>query len=512
MFKKVILLLPLIFILQCTLPEIQDITPPVAIVIYPYEGAVVSANVDVLISASDDEEVTKVWYYLNGEEVGSSKTSPYVIPLNITGLEKKVNHVIQAAAKDKDGNIGYSPLTNFTVAETEDIIDPVVAIVNPQGGQVVEGIVNLVAFAEDERSIQKVAFFVNGDSLGISTTYPYTYNWDTATYSDSTQHTIYAKAWDGGNNVAISPVISVTVYPRTGEAGDFTPPAALFLYPITGSTVAGIVTVALDIADDDSLDKIEFYVDGILEATTSKPTSPWTYDWDTSTKADSLPHNLYIKVYDRAGNLGTATSTVTIFSEIGVVDPDITPPTAQFLYPIEESTLNGMVQVAVDIADDESLSKIEFYVDGILETSTNNPSSPWLYDWDTTPYADSQVHTLYIKVYDGAGNIGTTTSTVTIAADEPDITAPTALILYPIGESTVTGNVSVSVDLFDNVGVTRAEFYVDGALVTQANNPSIPWIFTWNTTADGLLHSIYIKAFDAAGNIGTSGLLTVTTN
>jgi len=172
MFKKVILLLPLIFILQCTLPEIQDITPPVAIVIYPYEGAVVSANVDVLISASDDEEVTKVWYYLNGEEVGSSKTSPYVIPLNITGLEKKVNHVIQAAAKDKDGNIGYSPLTNFTVAETEDIIDPVVAIVNPQGGQVVEGIVNLVAFAEDERSIQKVAFFVNGDSLGISTTYP----------------------------------------------------------------------------------------------------------------------------------------------------------------------------------------------------------------------------------------------------------------------------------------------------------------------------------------------------
>ena len=73
---------------------------------------------------------------------------------------------------------------------------------------------------------------------------------------------------------------------------------------------------------------------------------------------------------------------------------------------------------------------------------------------------------------------------------------------------------NVSVDLQDNVGVTRAEFFVDGQLTNQKDNPDSPWIFQWNTTtvADTIptQHSLYVKAYDQAGNVGTTGLMIVT--
>ena len=407
MYKKYFLLLPFIVLTQCSLPEIEDVTPPTVVVAYPHDGAVISATVDVRISAFDDNEVTEVWYYLNGAESPSVTDAPYEIALNPSTLDRKVDHYLQAAAKDKEGNIGYSDYVVFTVAETQDIIDPTISIVNPQTGQVVEGIVEIVANAEDERSIQKVAFYINGDSVGLSSAYPYKYEWDTSNYSDSTVHTIYAKAWDGGNNTATSPVITVTVYPRTGEAGDNINPTALFLYPIDGSIIAGTVRIALDIADNDSLANIELYVDGELETSENNPSSPWIYNWNSSDKADSTVHNLYVKVYDGAGNIGTVQRNVTIFSEIGSADPDVAPPVALFLYPLAGTTATGTVPVSVDLFDNVGVSRVEFYVDGQLETSVDNPDVPWIFDWDTAPKADGALHSIYIKAYDAAGNIGT---------------------------------------------------------------------------------------------------------
>ncbi|MEJ2542666.1 MAG: Ig-like domain-containing protein [Calditrichaceae bacterium] len=407
MFKKYFILLSMIILWQCSLPEIEDVTPPEVVVAYPYDGAVVSAPVDVRISASDDEEVTEVWYYLDGMASSSVTDAPYEIQLNPAGLERKVEHHLQAAAKDKEGNIGYSDYIIFTVAETQDIIDPTVTIVNPQTGQVVEGMVDIVADAEDERSIQKVAFYINGDSVGLSSAYPYIYQWNTSNYSDSTEHSIYVKAWDGGNNTATSEVITVTVYPRTGPAGDDINPTALFLYPSDGSTVAGTVRIALDIADNDSLAKIELYVDGELETSEVNPSSPWIYNWDTADKADSLSHNLYVKVYDGAGNIGTTQRNVTIFSDIGSSDPDVIDPVALILYPLAGTTISGTIPVSVDLFDNIRVTRVEFYVDGQLVNSTNNPSIPWTFNWDSTPQAGGELHSIYIKAYDSAGNIGT---------------------------------------------------------------------------------------------------------
>jgi len=314
MFKHVFIILSsLILITACTLPKISDVIPPTPLVIFPYEGAVISSDVDLQITAFDTEGIQKVWYYIDGKKQDESTAEPYTFHFSVSGWTKKVSHTMMAGAEDKNGNIGYSAPVSFVIAETEDIVPPAVAIVNPVGGQVVEGIVNIVAYAQDERSIQKVLFYIDGEVADSSSSYPYSMNWNTSGISDSTSHTIFAKAIDGGNNETISGVITVTVYPRSGPAGDNSAPNALFLYPINASFITGTVQVSVDLHDNIGVHTAEFYVDGALTQSATDPASPWIFDWNTTTKADSSQHSLYVKIYDAAGNVGTSgLMTVTV--------------------------------------------------------------------------------------------------------------------------------------------------------------------------------------------------------
>jgi fibronectin type 3 domain-containing protein len=73
----------------------------------------------------------------------------------------------------------------------------------------------------------------------------------------------------------------------------------------------------------------------------------------------------------------------------------------------------------------------------------------------------------------------------------------------------VSGTISVTASASDNVGVTKVEFYLDGAL--QSTDLSSPYSWSWNTTtaANGS-QALTSKAYDAANNVGTSTAVNVT--
>ena len=81
-----------------------------------------------------------------------------------------------------------------------------------------------------------------------------------------------------------------------------------------------------------------------------------------------------------------------------------------------------------------------------------------------------------------------------------DTTPPTV----SASESGSSGSITLNATASDNVGVSRVEFYVDGAL--KATDSSAPYGATLDSTtlADGT-HALVAKAYDAAGNVGTSG-------
>jgi Bacterial Ig domain len=91
-----------------------------------------------------------------------------------------------------------------------------------------------------------------------------------------------------------------------------------------------------------------------------------------------------------------------------------------------------------------------------------------------------------------------------------DTTPPTTSITAPANGATVSGTVTINATASDNVGVTQMQILIDGNLVASNTN-SGSLSFSWSTpsVANGS-HTIVSKAFDAAGNTGTSSTITVT--
>ena len=92
-----------------------------------------------------------------------------------------------------------------------------------------------------------------------------------------------------------------------------------------------------------------------------------------------------------------------------------------------------------------------------------------------------------------------------------DNAAPTVSITSPANGSTVArkSTVTITATASDNVGVTRVEFYVDGTL--KGTDTTVPYAYTWKVPPQaGRTYQLQAKAYDAAGNITASSLVTVT--
>ncbi|MFO0810389.1 MAG: Ig-like domain-containing protein [Gemmataceae bacterium] len=87
-------------------------------------------------------------------------------------------------------------------------------------------------------------------------------------------------------------------------------------------------------------------------------------------------------------------------------------------------------------------------------------------------------------------------------ATASDPVAPTVTLTAPAAGATLSGTVTVTADASDNLAVTRVEFYLGSTLVATDTAAPHVWNFDTRTVADGSA-TITVKAYDAAGNVGT---------
>lgn len=93
------------------------------------------------------------------------------------------------------------------------------------------------------------------------------------------------------------------------------------------------------------------------------------------------------------------------------------------------------------------------------------------------------------------------------AKEEPtavDDKAPTVEVTFPHSNTSVSQLVLITIEAEDNEGVVRVELYIDETL--RFTDEEAPWEYNWETInyANGSKHSIMAKAYDAAGNSGSS--------
>lgn len=97
------------------------------------------------------------------------------------------------------------------------------------------------------------------------------------------------------------------------------------------------------------------------------------------------------------------------------------------------------------------------------------------------------------------------------AAPTVDTEAPVASITDPLEGATVSGLVPVDIEATDNVGVTRAELWVNNTAV--AVDSSTPFAFSWDSSgAPNGTTSLVAHVFDAVGNAATHSVDVIVDN
>ncbi len=250
---------------------------------------------------------------------------------------------------------------------------------------------------------------------------------------------------------------------------------------------------------------------GVTFATSTYGTGRVAAVGDSSTGEDatnSCGHTTYLGYNDPSYDNGLIYANAVAWLANGSTGGDTQAPTVSITAPAAAATVSGTVAVNASASDNVGVTKVEFYLDGALQSTST--SSPYSWSWATTS-ATNGSHSLTAKAYDAANNVGTSTAvSVTVSNSSGDTTPPTTSVTAPANGATVSGTVTVTATGSDNVGVTKMEIYIDGTLRTSNTNAT-SISYSWNTTtfANGS-HTISSKAYDAAGNVGSSSNVTVT--
>jgi hypothetical protein len=469
---------------------VPDTTAPAVSLTAPANGATVTGTVSVTANASDDVSVAGVQFLLDGVNLGAEDTSsPYSVSWN-TATATPGAHTLTARARDAAGNTTTSTPVSVTVSDTSA---PTVSILAPANGATVSGVIAVTASAADNAGIAGVQFLLNGANLGAEdTTSPFSVNWSTTTVSNGS-HTLTAVARDTSGNTTTSAAVVVTV-----QNSDTTPPTVSMTAPAGGATVSGTVTLSATASDNIGVVGVQFRLDGV-DVGAEDTNAPYNRNWDTTTVANGS-HTLTAVARDAAGN-----TTISAAVVVTVSNADTTFPTVSLTAPANGATVTGTVTVSANASDNVGVAGVQFRLDG-ANLGAEDTTAPYSIDWNTAT-ATVGAHTLAAVARDAAGN--TTTSTV-ITVTVPDTTAPAVSVSAPANGATVSGQVTVSANASDNVGVAGVQFLLDGANL-GAEDTSSPYSVSWNAAAAAPgAHTLAAVARDAAGNTTTSTVITVT--
>ncbi len=191
------------------------------------------------------------------------------------------------------------------------------------------------------------------------------------------------------------------------------------------STTTDRVTITATASDDRGAISSVALVDHRGTVVQTLRAAPYTFSWSAAS-AGVGTHTLTVKAYDPSGNVGTARASVTVVA-------DTAAPVVSITGPSDGATLSGYTQVAASVQDNGTVDRVEFYLDGALLTT--DLYAPYAAGWDTTESADGS-HSLTVRAVDRAGNVGTSSRTVTVLHATPP---PPAEARLSVSASGTTG-------------------------------------------------------------------------
>ncbi|MBI5037756.1 MAG: Ig-like domain-containing protein [Candidatus Kerfeldbacteria bacterium] len=280
--------------------------------------------------------------------------------------------------------------------------------------------------------------------------------------------------------------------------------------PGTTLVVAGTTNLVVTATDADSgVNSVEFYIDGIRQATDTDGTNGWSWSMNTGAFPDGN-HSLGIKAYDVAGNYSDANFTLDIDNAGG---GDASAPFARIISPTAGQTVSGMVSIQTEASDNYDIVSMTIEVrpntcsSGQIFADTvpfggiqTNASFNW--SWDSSASA-SGTYCIWLDVIDGVRH-GYATALVTLS--NLDAINPTVNITAPVASPpSISGEVNITMTASDNIGVARVDVYIDGQYRGPASLSGGNYIWPWNTRAyPNGDHELRAYVYDLSGNTGSA--------
>jgi len=93
----------------------------------------------------------------------------------------------------------------------DDTEPPSVSITSPTADAEIAGEITIEMTASDDNQVDSVQVMVDGNRIGVVTSSPFNFTWQSIAVADSMTHDISAKAFDSAENSATSDPVSVTI-------------------------------------------------------------------------------------------------------------------------------------------------------------------------------------------------------------------------------------------------------------------------------------------------------------
>ena len=290
----------------------------------------------------------------------------------------------------------------------------------------------------------------------------------TAYYPGATGY--YDDAYGYGRVNAAAAVAAAAAYV---PAPDTTAPSAAITAPLGGATLSATAVVDVAASDNVGVVKVDLYVDGVFFA--SDTFSLYSFAWDT-TAVPNGAHTLHAVSFDAAGN---TTSSTPVAVTVANSPPDTTAPAVSISAPAAGATVSGTTTVSASASDNVGVTKVDFYVDGVLKTT--DTTAPYAFSWNTTASSNG-AHTLQAVASDAAGNATSVTRSVTVANNQAPVAvndayaAPyRATTTYTAQVYAVLANDSDADGTLNVASVTIATAPNRGGTVTVKTNGSVAY-------------------------------------
>ncbi|MBI2550034.1 fibronectin type III domain-containing protein [Candidatus Woesearchaeota archaeon] len=440
-----------------------DVSVPAMAITYPLPGAIVNGSINVTFTGA---ESTQPQISFDGGNWTNTTASTYHF-WNTTNLSEGT-HGIRVRDTDAAGNIGYSE----TLLVTVDNIPGVVTFVQPGSSQVLTGNVTVIAVAPD--NTVNMSFWIFNTTSGRSVQVyndtlvadGWNFSLQTAQFEDG--------AWDLYVNATDSFGRMFDTASVHGLRFDNNVPTVSLATPANGATVRGTVIINATASSDVKQVMFEYSNNSGTDwqpiGIDFSPSAGWTFAWYTVALNDASTYRVKANATDYAGlsAIGQNTADFTI---------DNTAPTITITTPAPGSYVNGTT--TINFTGNASPTS-ELSIDGASWTNITNSTS---FAWNTAAYNDG-THTLQVRNNDSAGNTGLS-GTVAVIVDN---TRPTVVIISPLSNTTIKGNVTVLVSTYFDTA--RLDFYVDNntgsgwVLRRSDTNKADGWDFAWDTALD----------------------------